>query len=275
MTTSAMFRFRSFANAALPGRARFCKSVAGLSNDCGAVGVAPLAFCGFRLGASRHFCGSGSRRRHKAARSTVPSSSDSTLALVAKPKVLVAKQQEESEDYTCVAKRSSDEPVVAKESGKKSKKAEKRKPAQETKSEQTHDDDKYDENAGSGSGGISGSREEEQEEAYALAVTCKVCECRTIKYISKKEYHHGVVIVTCLSCVSKHLIADRLGCFGDERNIEQIMHQQGEQVVLAGDTDSPATAATKGQVDTVPVVDPMDAFLEGILFLDRRHGSDE
>jgi len=78
-------------------------------------------------------------------------------------------------------------------------------------------------------GSVVGTRE---EEAYALAFTCGVCDTRSFKRISKRAYHHGVVIVTCASCGNRHLIADNLKWFEDAAtNIEKIMREKGEEVI--------------------------------------------
>lgn len=78
------------------------------------------------------------------------------------------------------------------------------------------------------SGSMSGTK---AEEAYALGFTCTVCNTRSMKKISKRAYHHGVVIITCPHCKSNHLIADNLNWFGDEtQNIETIMREKGEEV---------------------------------------------
>ena len=49
-----------------------------------------------------------------------------------------------------------------------------------------------------------------------LAFTCGVCETRVTRKISKQAYETGLVVVRCHGCENQHLIADRLGWFGDE-----------------------------------------------------------
>ena len=73
-----------------------------------------------------------------------------------------------------------------------------------------------------------------------LQFTCTHSECEggpTTKMISKGSYENGIVVVRCDSCDRQHLISDRLGWFGQQTDIEQILEARGEQVRRAIDDD--------------------------------------
>lgn len=64
-----------------------------------------------------------------------------------------------------------------------------------------------------------------------IAFTCKKCNTRSSHTMSKQAYTGGTVLITCPSCKNRHLIADHLKIFRDERvTIEDILKAQGESV---------------------------------------------
>jgi mitochondrial protein import protein ZIM17 len=49
--------------------------------------------------------------------------------------------------------------------------------------------------------------------------------------MSKQAYHNGTVLIQCPSCKNRHLIADHLKIFSDERiTLEDILATKGETV---------------------------------------------
>ncbi|EPQ56539.1 zf-DNL-domain-containing protein [Gloeophyllum trabeum ATCC 11539] len=93
------------------------------------------------------------------------------------------------------------------------------------------------------SSGIPSSSQPQQlgqlEPRLSLTFTCTVPNCshRSTHTFTKRAYEKGIVIATCPGCKSRHLIADHLSWFKDERTqdgklrtIEDIMKAKGETV---------------------------------------------
>lgn len=71
------------------------------------------------------------------------------------------------------------------------------------------------------------------EAKLQIIFTCKKCDTKNDKIISKIAYQKGVVIIRCDGCQNNHLIADNLGWFkelGKNINIEKILAEKGETV---------------------------------------------
>ena len=63
-----------------------------------------------------------------------------------------------------------------------------------------------------------------------MVFTCGACETRAVKTFTRRAYDKGIVIVTCPGCQNKHLVADNLGWFGDNTNVETLLAERGEEV---------------------------------------------
>ncbi|KAI9304714.1 DNL zinc finger-domain-containing protein [Cunninghamella echinulata] len=64
-----------------------------------------------------------------------------------------------------------------------------------------------------------------------IGFTCKVCEVRSHHVMSKQAYTKGVVLIQCPDCKNRHLIADNLGWFRDEKtNVEDLVKEKGEAI---------------------------------------------
>ena len=92
----------------------------------------------------------------------------------------------------------------------------------------------------------------------ALAFTCKVCNTRNTKLISKQAYEKGVVLVKCEGCSNHHLIADNLGWWEDYggqgiHNIEAILSAKGESIRrIANESENAAISELTEQLELVP-----------------------
>lgn len=76
-----------------------------------------------------------------------------------------------------------------------------------------------------------------------IGMTCKKCNTRLVKSMSKQSYEHGVVLIRCNGCKALHLVADHLGWFEDGRTtIEDIARAMGQQVTRV-DLNAVASAA--------------------------------
>jgi len=63
-----------------------------------------------------------------------------------------------------------------------------------------------------------------------MMFTCKVCDTRSAKTMTRDTYDNGIVIVRCPRCQKLHLIADRLRWFGEPGSVEDFLAQQGVDV---------------------------------------------
>nr|XP_012146776.1 PREDICTED: DNL-type zinc finger protein-like [Megachile rotundata] len=85
-----------------------------------------------------------------------------------------------------------------------------------------------------------------------LMFTCKVCQYRSSKIISKVAYEKGVIIIRCDGCKNNHLIADNLGWFEDlkrRNNIEKLMAAKGETVQRIRNSDGFIEVIEKAEYD--------------------------
>lgn len=73
----------------------------------------------------------------------------------------------------------------------------------------------------------------------AIVFTCKVCSTRSAKKFTEQAYRNGVVMVRCPGCENLHLIADRLGFFGDKGDggwdVQKALAEMGENVNAVSD----------------------------------------
>lgn len=65
-----------------------------------------------------------------------------------------------------------------------------------------------------------------------IGFTCKCCQTRTHRTMSRHAYQNGIVLIECPGCQTRHLIADNLGWFKDTpqaaRRIDEMTETVGE-----------------------------------------------
>lgn len=78
------------------------------------------------------------------------------------------------------------------------------------------------------------------EEGVLIALfTCKVCDTRTARRVSKRAMRAGTVLVRCPGCLNLHVLADRLGFFDDGVvDAEALLRARGETVRRIGGGDA-------------------------------------
>lgn len=85
-------------------------------------------------------------------------------------------------------------------------------------------------------------------EKFLIGFTCKKCNSRVYKFITKKSYYEGVVIIRCDTCKNLHLIADHLGWY-DSINIfgtiEDYFKRQEEAKKMGGNEANTSTTTIK------------------------------
>ncbi|XP_076678231.1 uncharacterized protein LOC143374181 [Andrena cerasifolii] len=100
-----------------------------------------------------------------------------------------------------------------------------------------------------------------------LMFTCKKCNYRNSKIISKVAYEKGLVIVRCEGCKNNHLIADNLGWFSEmknTKNIERFLASKGETVRKVHNYDDGyIEVVTQAELDLIQHNKDMGHSIEG------------
>lgn len=73
---------------------------------------------------------------------------------------------------------------------------------------------------------------------FMISFTCKKCNTRSSHLMSKQAYTKGTVLIECPGCKNRHLIADHLKIFSDNRiTIEDILKAKGEALQIGNPND--------------------------------------
>ncbi|GER48952.1 Zim17-type zinc finger protein [Striga asiatica] len=66
----------------------------------------------------------------------------------------------------------------------------------------------------------------------AILIICKVCGARSLKTMAGDSYKKGIVIAKCDACNNFHVIADKLGLFGESGivSVEDFLAARGEEI---------------------------------------------
>lgn len=79
---------------------------------------------------------------------------------------------------------------------------------------------------------LKGDSSPDKNERMLIGFTCKCCQTRTHRTMSRRAYQHGIVLIECPGCRNRHLIADNLGWFRDTpqaaKRIEDMQSAVGE-----------------------------------------------
>ena len=83
-----------------------------------------------------------------------------------------------------------------------------------------------------------------RKDLYMMFTGAK-CETRAARGFSRQAFENGVVIVTCPGCQVKHVIADRMGWFGEPGSVEDFIAQKTK------DGGQSKARATRGSLQLV------------------------
>ena len=68
---------------------------------------------------------------------------------------------------------------------------------------------------------------EDLQPTYQLTFTCKPCGHRSSHRVTKQGYHNGTVLIQCPGCKNRHVIADHLKVFLDQKStLEDILKKK-------------------------------------------------